>query len=169
MKVAVFGTKSYDEEFLTQENTPYGHELVFLEANLNATTAALARGFSAVCAFVNDDLCEACLEILAEAGVTTIALRCAGYNNLDLKAAARLGMTIVRVPAYSPHGVAEHADQYECDEDRHAGSPTPLRPDKEPQKMSHSTFRQGDSARDPILAEEYSPFPFMQGSVSLPS
>ena len=109
MKVAVFGAKSYDREFFLQANKPFNHELVFLDAHLNATNAVLATGFKAVCAFVNDQVEAECLKQLAAIGVKVVALRCAGFNNVDLDTAALLDIKVVRVPEYSPHGVAEHA------------------------------------------------------------
>lgn len=109
MKVAVFSTKPYDEQFLGQASRDsQEHELAFLEPRLNTTTAALAKGFDAVCVFVNDQLDGAVLEQLSEGGIRAVALRCAGFNNVDLKAAERLGISVVRVPAYSPYAVAEH-------------------------------------------------------------
>jgi len=108
MRVAVFSQKPYDREFLQAANGVHGHELVFFEVHLSASTAALAKGFTAVCAFVNDCLDAAVLESLAEGGTRLIALRCAGFNNVDLAAADRLGITVARVPAYSPYAVAEH-------------------------------------------------------------
>jgi len=109
MKVAVFSTKPYDEQFLSQANKEaHQHQLTFLETRLNETTAALAQGYDAVCVFVNDTVDAPVLEKLAEGGTRVIALRCAGFNNVDLKAAERLGMAVVRVPAYSPYAVAEH-------------------------------------------------------------
>jgi len=107
MRVAIFGTKSYDRQFLGAANAGFGHDLTFLEPRLDGATAALAAGFPAVCVFVNDRLDEAVLEALAAGGTTLVALRCAGTNNVDLRAAARLGISVVRVPAYSPHAVAE--------------------------------------------------------------
>lgn len=107
MKVAVFSTKPYDQRFLESANAHAGHELFFLEDRLNERTASLAAGAPAVCAFVNDDLCAATLNRLAEGGTRLIALRCAGFNQVDLKAAAALGLSVRRVPAYSPHAVAE--------------------------------------------------------------
>ncbi len=107
MKVAVFSTKPYDREFLERANAGR-HELRFLEPRLNAETAALAAGFEAVCIFVNDQLDANVIATLAQSGTKLLALRCAGYNNVDLAAAQRHGVTIVRVPAYSPYAVAEH-------------------------------------------------------------
>lgn len=108
MKIAVFSTKSYDRMFLEAANATDKHELVFFEARLTVDTAILAAEFPAVCAFINDELDEKTLKCLAHQGTHLIALRAAGYNNVDLNAAADLGMTIVRVPAYSPYAVAEH-------------------------------------------------------------
>ena len=113
MKVAVFSTKPYDRLFLEQANqkitAKYRHELSFFQPRLDAQTSALAQGFEAVCAFVNDVLDRPTLENLHQQGVKLIAMRCAGYNNVDLETAQELGLTIVRVPAYSPYAVAEHA------------------------------------------------------------
>ena len=107
MKAAVFSTKPYDEVFLSAANHD-GHDLVFLEPRLTAKTAMLAAGADAVCAFVNDDLGAEVLQQLAREGVRLIVLRSAGFNHVDLSAAAALGVTVARVPAYSPHAVAEY-------------------------------------------------------------
>jgi D-lactate dehydrogenase len=107
MRVAAYSAKPYDVEFLTAANT--GHDLVFLEPRLAVETAPLAAEADAVCAFVNDDLAEAVLEEFAALGVRHIALRSAGFNHVDLKAAQRLGISVTRVPGYSPYAVAEHA------------------------------------------------------------
>jgi D-lactate dehydrogenase len=107
MQVAVFSTKPYDRTYLNEANGDQ-HELHFFEPRLSLQTAPLAAGFPALCAFVNDDLGGATLEKLAAQGLKVIALRCAGFNNVDLKAVTRLGLTVVRVPAYSPYAVAEH-------------------------------------------------------------
>jgi D-lactate dehydrogenase len=109
VKVAVYSTKSYDERYLSEANVAYGHELVFLEARLVLNTVPLATGCQAVCAFVNDTLDREVLELLAADGISLVALRSAGFNHIDLRAASELGITVVRVPAYSPHAVAEHA------------------------------------------------------------
>lgn len=106
MKVAVFSTKSYDEKFLNEANRT--HSFTFLEPRLTHQTAPLASGHDAVCCFVNDDLSETVLQQLNHLGVKMVALRCAGYNNLDLDALESLGMKATRVPAYSPYAVAEH-------------------------------------------------------------
>jgi D-lactate dehydrogenase len=111
MRVAVFSTKSYDHHFLDRANREggYGHELTFFEPRLLRSTASLAAGYDGVCAFVNDQLDGAVLRTLHEHGTTLIALRSAGFNHVDLETADELGLTVVRVPAYSPHAVAEHA------------------------------------------------------------
>jgi D-lactate dehydrogenase len=109
MRVAVFSTKPYDERSLRDANGDEDHELVFLESRLAPATARLAEGHDAVCAFVNDDLGAEVLRQLAAGGTGCIALRSAGFNHVDLATAAELGLRVVRVPAYSPHAVAEHA------------------------------------------------------------
>lgn len=107
MRVAVFSTKPYDEEFLDAANSG-GLELVYFEPRLTPATVPLANGFPAVCVFVNDQLDTNVLRGLAQGGTKFISLRCAGYNNVDLAAARDLGFCVSRVPAYSPHAVAEH-------------------------------------------------------------
>ena len=109
MRIAVFSTKPYDRTFLDQANQVHQHQLVYLDARLTVETAALASGFSGVCVFVNDKLDREVLQLLHANGTRLIALRSAGFNNVDLPEAERLDMTVVRVPAYSPHAVAEHA------------------------------------------------------------
>lgn len=109
MRIAVFSTKPYDRTFLDLANEAHQHELVYIDARLTVETAALAGGFLGVCAFVNDRLDSQVLQLLQAGGTRLIALRSAGFNNVSLPEAERLGMTVVRVPAYSPHAVAEHA------------------------------------------------------------
>lgn len=109
MKVAVFSTKSYDREYLNRFNQEPGQDLQFFEAPLNIDTANLTQNFDAVCVFVNDKLNSDCIYKIAEHGVKLIALRCAGFNNVDLQAAREKNIRVVRVPAYSPEAVAEHA------------------------------------------------------------
>jgi D-lactate dehydrogenase len=104
----VFSTKAYDRTFLEEANAKHGHELVFFEAPLVPTTTALAAGFPGVCVFVNDRVDASVLRAVNALGTRLVALRCAGFNNVDLLAARDLGMTVTRVPAYSPHAVAEH-------------------------------------------------------------
>jgi len=109
MKVAVFDTHRFDRAALEQANREFHHELHFFEPRLTRETALLASGFGAVCSFVNDRLDGDALHVLHEGGVRLIALRSAGFNHVDLDAAGRLGLTVVRVPEYSPYAVAEHA------------------------------------------------------------
>ena len=111
MRVAVFSAKGYDREFLAAANVAggHGHELVFVDARLTRETAALAAGFPGICTFVNDVIDEEAAGTLAEGGTRLIALRCAGFNQVDLAATTRAGMTVSRVPGYSPYAVAEHA------------------------------------------------------------
>jgi D-lactate dehydrogenase len=108
MRVAFFSTHAFDREFFDEANREHTHELQYIEARLTPATAALAKGFQAVCAFVNDQLHEEVLRNLSDAGVRMIALRSAGFNHVDLTSARSLGLTVARVPAYSPHAVAEH-------------------------------------------------------------
>ena len=107
MKIAFFSTRKYDIEFFNKANT-YGFELTFFEPKLTIETAKLAHGFEAVCVFVNDKLNKEVIEQLSQGGTKIIALRCAGFNNVDLPAAGKAAMKIVRVPSYSPNAVAEH-------------------------------------------------------------
>jgi D-lactate dehydrogenase len=107
MKVAIFSAKRYDREFLSAANNSR-HQLHFFEPHLNETTASLAAGFGAVCVFVNDHVNAAVIAKLASLDIRLIALRCAGYNNVDLTAAKKHRITVVRVPGYSPYAVAEH-------------------------------------------------------------
>ena len=108
MNVVFFSSKVYDQQFFTAANQSFGFDLKFLEVSLNSNTAALAKGLDVVCVFVNDVVSPEVLQALSEQGVKLIALRCAGFNNVNLKAAAALGLKVVRVPAYSPYSVAEH-------------------------------------------------------------
>jgi D-lactate dehydrogenase len=109
LATVVFDTKRYDRESL-QRATPDGEvDWRFLETRLSAETAPLAQSARAVCIFVNDHADRAALEILRSAGIGHIALRCAGFNGVDLVAAKELGLSVTRVPAYSPYAVAEHA------------------------------------------------------------
>ncbi|KAI5842534.1 D-lactate dehydrogenase [Morchella snyderi] len=109
MKIVVYSSKKYDISSFSECNTTSDLKLQFLEIHLDKTTLALAVGYDAVCIFVND-VCDAdVLEGLAKLGVKYIALRCAGFNNVDLEAASRFGLQVVRVPAYSPDAVAEFA------------------------------------------------------------
>ena len=109
MRVAVFSTRTYDQHALREANEHHGHELAFFEAKLNDETVPLAAGYEAVCAFVNDDLSARVLLNLAREGTRLIALRSAGFNHVDLETAKQVGLTVARVPAYSPNAVAEHS------------------------------------------------------------
>jgi D-lactate dehydrogenase len=111
MKVSVFSTKPYDRQFLDGANaaTHDNHEFTYFKTRLEPNTASLVTGSPVVCAFVNDDLGAETLKILAAQGTRLVALRCTGFNNVDLKTAAELGIKVVRVEVYSPYSVAEHA------------------------------------------------------------
>jgi D-lactate dehydrogenase len=106
---AVFDTKPYDREPLQRASAKGGIEWRFLEFRLTRETAALAKGAQAICVFVNDQLDRPCLEALVAQGVRLVALRCTGFNNVDVPAAKALNLTVTRVPVYSPYAVAEHA------------------------------------------------------------
>jgi D-lactate dehydrogenase len=109
MRIAVFDAHAFERPPLIAANRSHAHQLEFIEARLTERTAPLAAGFPAIAAFANDKLNAATLELLQQGGTRLIALRSAGFNHVDLAAAERLGLTVVRVPAYSPHAVAEHA------------------------------------------------------------
>jgi D-lactate dehydrogenase len=110
MKIAFFSTHRFEREVFEKLNREhYQHQCEFFETTLSESTVALGRGFEAICAFVNDTLSAAVIEDLAKHGLRIIALRSAGFNHVDRDAAVRCGVTVVRVPAYSPHAVAEHA------------------------------------------------------------
>lgn len=109
MKVAVFDTHRFERPAFEAANVRFQHELTFLEPRLTAQTVALAAGHRAVCAFVNDRLDAEVLGRLHGLGVALVALRSAGFDHVDLRAASAHGLPVVRVPGYSPHAVAEHA------------------------------------------------------------
>lgn len=104
-KILFYDVKPYDKEFFDALNTKY--QIEYIESKLSAKTAVLAKGFDGVCAFVNDEIDKEAIDILYDGGVRVIAMRCAGYSNIDFKAAYKK-INVVRVPAYSPHAVAEH-------------------------------------------------------------
>jgi D-lactate dehydrogenase len=108
MKVAVFSTKPYDREFLEAANRAGEHELIYFDSRLTAHTALAARNAKAVCVFVNDQVDAEVCQVLSQQGTALVALRCAGFNNVDLVAARDLGIAVARVPEYSPYAVAEH-------------------------------------------------------------
>ena len=110
MKILFYGTKNYDEQFFERLLPEFPEiRMKFIEANIHEETAWLARGYDAICAFVNADLGRDVMEVLHETGVKLILMRCAGYNNVDLETAKKYGIRILRVPSYSPEAVAEHA------------------------------------------------------------
>lgn len=108
MKIALFDAKPYDMEFFNAANVSFGFEIKYFESHLTPDTSALAQGHYAVCVFVNDKITAEVIDNLCHHGIGLIALRCAGYNNVDLNAAHQK-IKVVRVPRYSPHAVAEHA------------------------------------------------------------
>lgn len=109
MKIAVFSTKPYDREALDRANQRHRHELIYFEPRLTQDTATLAIGFEAVCPFVNDELSAPVVAKLANGGLRLLTLRSAGFNHVNLQAAAKHHVVVARVPAYSPYAVAEHA------------------------------------------------------------
>lgn len=106
--IAVFDTKPYDRIFFEDENTKYGFSITYFEDKLKPETVQFTKGFDAVCAFVNDLIDEQVVKCLHENGVALIAMRCAGYNNVNIKTAHEYGIPVVRVPEYSPYAVAEY-------------------------------------------------------------
>ncbi|HEY5618551.1 MAG TPA: 2-hydroxyacid dehydrogenase [Vicinamibacterales bacterium] len=108
MHVAFFSTHPFDRQSFDEANATRRHDLRYFEARLGPATSMLAQGFPAVCAFVNDQLDASTLTALSAGGTRLIALRSAGFNHIDLNRAKELGLTVSRVPAYSPHAVAEH-------------------------------------------------------------
>ncbi|HET9746001.1 MAG TPA: 2-hydroxyacid dehydrogenase [Chitinophagaceae bacterium] len=109
MRIAFFSTKSYDKEYFDRVNSNGHHQFIYFEAALNSATASLSKEHDAVCLFVNDKADRETVEQLSANKVKLIALRCAGFNNVDLEAASKKNIKVVRVPAYSPEAVAEHA------------------------------------------------------------
>ena len=110
MKILFYGTASYDKDSFTKELKDYPEiKIDFIETNLTPMTAALARGYDAVCAFVNADAGAMTLEILAGFGVKLVLMRCAGFDAVNVPVAEDLGLKVTRVPAYSPEAIAEHA------------------------------------------------------------
>lgn len=109
MNIAVFSAKPYDRQYLDAANDAEGHQIKYFDDPLDMDTVGLAAGYNAVCIFVNDTADAAILDALKRGGTNLVALRCTGFNNVDLKAAQQLGMKVVRVVNYSPNSVAEHA------------------------------------------------------------
>lgn len=108
MRIGFFSAKNYDIQYFNQTNAAFEAQIEYFDYRLCMQTVKLAEGFEVICAFVNDTLSEAVLVELAKGGTKIIAMRCAGFNNVDLVTAKRLGMQVVNVPAYSPESVAEH-------------------------------------------------------------
>ncbi|OGV51549.1 MAG: hydroxyacid dehydrogenase [Lentisphaerae bacterium GWF2_44_16] len=108
IKIAFFDAKTYDREFFDRENKNYGYEIKYFPVKLSADTAQLAKGYNTLCLFVNDDISSEVIDKIYENGTRLIVMRCAGYNNVDLKAAFKK-VHVLRVPEYSPYAVAEHA------------------------------------------------------------
>ena len=108
-KIAFFDAKSYDRENFNSTNGEFGFDITYYKERLSLNTVSLTKGMDAVCIFVNAECDHRVIERLKENGVKIIALRCAGFNNVDIKAAREAGIKVVRVPAYSPHAVAEYA------------------------------------------------------------
>lgn len=109
MKIAFYDTRTYDKDSFSKENEKFGFEIEYFDFKLNEKTALTSKGYDAVCVFVNDIVNDEVITSLAQNGIKLIILRCAGFNNVDLASAEKNGITVVRVPAYSPHAVAEHA------------------------------------------------------------
>ena len=108
-KIAFFDTKSYDRETFNKVNLQFGFDITYFKERLSMNTVSLTQGVDAVCIFVNAECDERVIQRMSEYGVKLIALRCAGFNNVDVAAAKKYGIKVVRVPAYSPHAVAEYA------------------------------------------------------------
>lgn len=120
MKILFFDTKKYDKEFFDKILPKYDDiEIEYVESDINERNAVYAKGFDAVCAFVSSDLSKEVLDVLGQQGIKLLLMRCAGFNNVDLKAAADNDITILRVPGYSPEAVAEHAMALALASNRH--------------------------------------------------
>ena len=109
MKIAFFSAKLYDREFFDADSLSKRHPITYFEMTLNKETASFTKGFGAICAFVIDKIDAETVQILATNGIKLIVLRCAGFNNIDLKATQKNEIKVLRVPAYSPEAIAEHA------------------------------------------------------------
>jgi len=141
MEIAFFNAKPYDRRFFDEANRAHGHRITYLEPRLCLETAPLAEGFEAVCAFVNDVLDRRALATLAAGGTRLVALRSAGFNHVDLAAADEFDITVMRVPAYSPHSVAEHTVGLMLALDRRI-------------HRAHARVREGNFALDGLLGRE---------------
>ena len=138
MRIAVFDTHRHDRASFDETNAQFGHELVYFDARLTAQTAKLAAGFEVACSFVNDRVDRDALVQLSAGGLRLLALRSAGFNHVDLDAAAELGVRVVRVPEYSPYAVAEHAVALVLALDRKI-------------HRSHARIREGNFSLDGLL------------------
>ena len=138
MRIAFFSTHGFDRQFFDKANRAHGHDIQYLEARLTPATSALAAGATGVCAFVNDDLHAEVLTRLHANGVRLIALRSAGFNHVDAPKARILGLTVARVPAYSPHAVAEHTIAMMLSLNRHI-------------HRAHARVREGNFSLDGLL------------------
>lgn len=136
MKIAMFSTKKYDEQFFSARNM--GYEITYIPSRLNTETSILATGCDVACCFVNDQLNAECINQLEALGVKLIALRCAGFNNVDLKACRDADIAVCRVPEYSPYAVAEHAVALILDLNRHI-------------HRAHNRVRENDYSLDGLL------------------
>ena len=120
MKILFYDTQKYDKESFDKKLTEYPDvEIEYLEADLNPATAGIAKGFDAVCAFVNSDVSKKTIKKLSDIGVKLVLMRCAGFNNVDIEEAKKEGVRVLRVPAYSPEAVAEHAMTLAMSVNRH--------------------------------------------------
>lgn len=120
MKILFYGAKDYDQQFFDKLAPKYpGITFKFIEANLYEETASLAKGYDGICAFVNADISSPVIDELHAQGIQVILMRCAGYNNVDLQAAEKYGIKVLRVPGYSPEAVAEHAMALALTANRH--------------------------------------------------
>jgi len=108
MKIGFFSAKSYDREYFDSANSAYGYQIDYFETQLNAKTVSLASGYEMIIVFVHDTISTDCIKFLRDKGLKLIALRCSGFNNVDLKSAYENDVKVVRVPSYSPHSIAEH-------------------------------------------------------------
>ncbi|WP_323844747.1 2-hydroxyacid dehydrogenase [Microbulbifer magnicolonia] len=109
MKIAIYSTRPYDQLYFDRYNRQFGHELHYFDTHLDAETLVLSKGAPAVCVFVNDPVHEPLLKSMRDQGITMLALRSAGFNHVDIRAANDLGILVANVPGYSPYAVAEHA------------------------------------------------------------
>ena len=109
--IVFYGTKPYDKASFDSLNKEYGFDIRYFKGNLNIDNVPLTKGSDVICIFVNDNADRDVIRAMADNGIRLIALRCAGFNNVDLKAARECGIEVVRVPAYSPYAVAEYTDR----------------------------------------------------------